>query len=104
VDRKYAKFPNLLIAYVWYVEDSAKSVTYATTYREALSVAEAMGYTKTVSWERGLYVVTKPGPDLVGHLKPHLMTPTAWRKKIIGEGQISEITDDGSIQSAPQDN
>ena len=23
VDRKYAKFPNLLIAYVWYLEDRA---------------------------------------------------------------------------------
>ena len=82
VDRKYAKFPNLLIAYVWYLEDPARTVTYATTYLEAIAVADAMGYTQTLSWERGLYVVTKPSPDLVAQLEPFRMTPEKWWEKI----------------------
>jgi len=82
IDRKYAKFPNLLIAYVWYIEDLARAVTYAMTYQDALAVAEAMGYTKTVSWNRGLYVVTKPSPELIERLKPHKMTPQSWWHKV----------------------
>jgi hypothetical protein len=86
IDRKYAKFPNLLIAYVWYVEDVARAVTYATTYQEALDIADAMGYTKTVSWNRGLYVVTKPSPELVRRLEPQRMTPEAWKGKVLKLG------------------
>src|ERR1700680_1539553 len=82
VDRKYARFPNLLMAYGWYLEDLAKTVTYATTHPEAVAVADAMGYTQTASWERGLYVVTKPSPELVAHLEPFRMTPEKWWEKV----------------------
>jgi len=82
VDQKYAKFPDLLIAYVWYLEDPAKAVTYAATYSEAVIVAGAMGYTKTASWEKGSYVTTKPSPELVAHLEPFRMTPEKWWEKI----------------------
>jgi hypothetical protein len=82
VDKKYAKFPNLLIAYVWYLEDPARTVTYATNYEEAVAVADAMGYTKTASWEKGSYVMTKPGPELVALLEPFRMTPEKWWEKI----------------------
>jgi hypothetical protein len=75
VDRKYAKFPNLLIAYVWYLEDPIRTVTYATTHPEAVAVADAMGYTKTSSWEKGLYVTTRPSPHPVAQLEPFRMTP-----------------------------
>jgi hypothetical protein len=87
VDRKYTKFPNLLMAYVWYLEDPARTVTYATNYKEAVAVAEAMGYTKTTSWEKGSYVITRPSPELVGHLEPFRMTPEKWWEKITGCGE-----------------
>jgi hypothetical protein len=89
IDHKYAKFPNLLMAYVWYLEDPAKTVTYATTYAEAVAVADAMGYTKTSSWEKGLWVTTKPGQHLVAQLEPFRMTPEKWWEKITGLAQVS---------------
>jgi hypothetical protein len=82
IDKKYAKFPNLLMAYVWHVADPVKAVTYATTFSEAKAVADAMGYTNTASWERGLYVVTKPGPDLLARLEPFRMTSEEWWRKV----------------------
>lgn len=93
VDRKYAKFPNLLIAYVWYLADPAKTVTYAITHPEAVAVADTMGYTRTSSWEKGLYVTTRPSPQLVAQLKPFRMTPEKWWEKITDCGRLaSEIS------------
>jgi hypothetical protein len=89
VDRKYAKFPNLLMAYVWYLEDPARTVTYATTHPEAVTVADAMGYTKTSSWEKGLYVTTRPGPRLVAELERFRMTPERWWEKITDCGRLA---------------
>ena len=83
IDRKYAKFPNLLIAYVWYLEEPARTVTYAMTYLDALTIADAMGYTQTPSWQRGIYVVTKPSPALVAQLEAFRMTPEKWRRKVL---------------------
>lgn len=95
VDRKYAKFPNLLMAYVWYLEDPVRTVTYATTYPEAVAVADAMGYTKTPSWEKGLYVTTRPSPHLVAQLEPFRMTPERWWEKITDCGRLaSEVSAD----------
>jgi hypothetical protein len=82
VDRKYAQFPNLIIAYVWYLEDPAQTVTYALTHDEAVGVAEAAGYTNTESWNRGTYVNTRPGRGLREMLNPFQMTPEKWWVKI----------------------
>ncbi len=41
-----------------------------------------MGYTQTPSWEKGLYVTTKPSPHLVALLEPYRMTPEKWWEKI----------------------
>ena len=70
------------MAYVWYLEDPARTVTYATTYPEAVRVADAMGYTMTPSWEKGLYVTTRPSPHLVAQLEPFRMTPEKWWEKV----------------------
>ncbi len=53
LDRKYAKFPNLLIAFVWHLDCEEPETTFALSYEEACRVAETMGYTNTTSWERG---------------------------------------------------
>src|ERR1700722_3669640 len=61
VDRKFAKFPNLLLAHVWHVnEPETKACAYVLTYDEAFGVAEKMGWTRTASWRVGRYDVTKP--------------------------------------------
>jgi hypothetical protein len=50
LDRKYAKFPNLLIAYVWHLSGAATAATFALSYEEALGVAEQMAWTTKRAW------------------------------------------------------
>ncbi len=52
VDKKYAKFQNLLIAYVWHLDVEGQVETYALDYEEALAVADEMGWTRTATWRR----------------------------------------------------
>jgi hypothetical protein len=86
IDRKYAKFPNLIIAFVWNLAGPPDQiVTFALTYQEAVSVAENMGYTATASWKAGIYTTTKPSARLRGHLEPYRMTPTRWWERITSD-------------------
>ena len=41
VDKRYAKFPGLLLAYVWHLGDRQQAVTYALSYEEALAGGKA---------------------------------------------------------------
>lgn len=83
INRKYDKFPNLLHAYVWGIQASECLATYALTQREAVAVADSMGYTATDSWRiSGLYSTTKPSAKLIGLLEPYLMTPEQWKAKV----------------------
>jgi hypothetical protein len=83
--KKYERLASLIVAYVWYLEDPKKAVTYALTQREALEVADAMGYTATGSWkEDGVYTTTAPSVELCRHLLPFEMTPDRWRVKVLG--------------------
>jgi hypothetical protein len=84
IDRKYTAFPNLILAYVWSVNDPANTVTYALTYAEALAVADAMGYTKTQSWQRGLYSCTSISARLLQLLEPHRMNSDRWCSIVTG--------------------
>ncbi len=86
LDKKYRKFPNLLIAYVWNLADEAEVETFAMSYGEALVIADEMGWTKTRSWQRGSYANTRPGRRLRGLLERHRMTPGRWWKRVIGGG------------------
>lgn len=81
VDQKYSKFPNLLLAYVWYLDTPEQAVTYALTYAEAVSVAEQMGYTATMSWQSGIYTTTRPSRRLLQLLEPYRMSSDAWRRR-----------------------
>jgi hypothetical protein len=84
VDQKYSKFPDWIIAYVWYLNDPSKTVTYALTYQEAVEVADKMGWTKTISWEKGAYSTTNPGKKLLELLEQYkMLPPKKWWGKII---------------------
>jgi hypothetical protein len=85
LDTKYAVFPNLIIAYVWHVNDSQEPLIFGLTYVEALAVATTMGWTTTSSWAKGNYKNNNPGKRLRALLAPHEMTPTKWRAKVTGE-------------------
>jgi hypothetical protein len=85
INRKYERLANLIIAYVWHLEDTNKAVTYALTWKEALEVAKAMDYTKTDSWIKdGAYSTSAPSTKLRRLLLPYEMTPEKWRSKILG--------------------
>jgi hypothetical protein len=79
---KYAKVRNLLIAYVWNLNDLSKTVTYALTYQEALAVAETLGWTRTGSWQRGAYSTTRPSAKIVKLLEPYRMTSEKWWQRV----------------------
>lgn len=83
LDRKYERFPHLLIAYVWNVRTPAQSNVYALTFKDALQVMEKKGYAKTDSWKNGgYYFVRNAGVDLKKILEPYKMTPKRWREKL----------------------
>jgi hypothetical protein len=83
IDRKYKRFPGLLIAYVWNLGSQDDAVTYAMSFSQSCSVAEEMNWTQTASWERGSYVSNTPGKQLIKLLEPFRMTPGAWWKLIV---------------------
>lgn len=82
VDQKYRAFPNLVIAYVWYLKEPEQAATYALTYDEALEIAQAMGYTETRSWGTGIYTTTRPSQKLIALLERFRMDPLRWRMKV----------------------
>tara|TARA_Y100000310_G_scaffold238471_1_gene241852 strand:- start:450 stop:911 length:462 start_codon:yes stop_codon:yes gene_type:complete len=81
--KKYSKFSNLIMAYIWYIQDENKCVTYALTYKEALEIAEKMGWTNTSSWnDKGGYSTSNPSKKLTELLKPYKMNSKKWWNKI----------------------
>src|SRR6185312_16777142 len=75
IDRKYSKFPDLLIAFVWNLQNGAQTTTFAMSYVEAIKIGDEMGYTATNSWQCGIYSTTRPSGCLRELLEPYRMTP-----------------------------
>lgn len=96
VDRKYEAFPGLIIAFVWNVNDAARTTTYALTYAEIMAVADAMGYTQTTSCENGRYACTRISGKLRALLEPHRMTPEKWRELITRRSSQGKCWMDGA--------
>lgn len=93
IDRKYDRFPNLVIAYVWGIGISheVEPVIYAVTQSEAIQIATTMGYTETPSWtDNGAYTQTRPSQRLIELLEPFRMSPEAWRSKIKRLTEVSQ--------------
>lgn len=83
LDRKYEKFPGLILAYVWHLGNRDQAVTFAMTYSEAQGIAEAMSWTKAASWERGGYSTSQPSRKLYGLLERFEMKRGAWRSRLL---------------------
>jgi hypothetical protein len=88
LDPKYAKFPRLILAYVWGLGDSSQTRCFALTYAEALGIANEMGWTRTASWltggrnKRPGYSTTAPSGRLRALLTAFQMNPEKWRLKV----------------------
>lgn len=78
IDKKYAKFPHLILAYIWNLRSKDKVVVYGLDYGDALSVAKKMGYLETESWAKGKYITTAPSVKLRALLKPYEINETTW--------------------------
>lgn len=79
VERKYERTKNLVLAFVWYLQSPTDRRVFALRYRDAVGVAESMGWTTTASWQKGGYANMKPGRRLRELLAPFEMTPEKWR-------------------------
>ena len=78
-DIKYEKFHDLIVAYVWNLDDPARTVTYALTWPEICGLASECGW----AWEAGgRWAITRPGKDLTSRLEAFKMTPEKWWAKI----------------------
>ena len=90
--KKYEKFNDLLVAFVWHLDAREPVQTYALTCKEALEIGVAMGWTRTNSWKKdGAYVTTQPSEKLMHLLNPHLMTGERWWGKVTaGDRQVHD--------------
>jgi hypothetical protein len=62
VYRKYSKVRDLILAFVWNLEDPERAATFALTYPEVVAIADRMAWTKTASWiQKGWYSTSRPG-------------------------------------------
>jgi hypothetical protein len=87
IDRKYKRVANLIIAYVWHVHDPNATVTYALTYKEALTIAKkCWGRAKgtSASWKRGRYSTSAPSLRLRTLLEPFKIAEGKWWEKVTG--------------------
>jgi hypothetical protein len=85
VDRKYSRFPNLLLVHAWHVDDGQKPEFYALIYSEAVAILEQMPYSKTDAWQkRGVYSTSAPSVALCKLLAKHRMCVGDWWAKIVG--------------------
>ncbi len=75
VNAKYAKFPNLLMAYTWHSDSPTNARLYIMKYSDAINIADEMGWLKTVSWERGGYSTQNPSSKIEALLSPYLYKP-----------------------------
>lgn len=79
LSRKYERLANLLLVYVWGIASASRTRLYAMTYREALAIAAASGWTRTPSWRKGRYAATRVSSELRDRLEPHRMTTERWK-------------------------
>lgn len=78
-DRKYEKFRDLIVAYVWNLDDPTRTVTYVLTWPEICGLASECGW----AWKAGgRWATTRPGKDLTSRLEAFRMTPEKWWTKM----------------------
>ena len=85
IEKKFERTHDLLIVFVWHLNDSSKTCVYALTYKELFEIAERRKYTDTDAWqkEKGKYNITRPGVEIEGEFAAYKMvTPADWIKKL----------------------
>lgn len=76
VHKKYDKFPNLLMAYVWLAADPTDATLFIMTYLEAREIADKLGWTNTDSWiTGGGYSTQSPSKRVMDELERYRYRP-----------------------------
>lgn len=89
VYKKYEKFPNMLIAYMWFVNEPLEATLYVLTYDQAVEIADRLGWTKTTSWlTHGNYTTSNPSAALTKELEPYKYSPGQLAKLVFSSPQI----------------
>jgi hypothetical protein len=83
IDRKYAKFPDLLFAFVWGIGRPETAIIYVLSYSECVGIGESMGWLRTDSWvQRGKYTTTAPSERLIRLLARYEVHSGTWKSQI----------------------
>jgi hypothetical protein len=90
VARKYERFANMILAYVWHLGEPFSALTYAMTYPQAIALADELGWTATSSWAKGEYSTRSPSQQLMHLLEKHRMGPGRWWSLVTGTTAIAE--------------
>jgi len=88
--RKYGRFDELRIVYVWNAENiwndkyPSKPIIFCLKYKEAEDILEAGGHADTVSWTKGNHWFTNnPSPVMVKRLEKYqVKSPKDWGKSL----------------------
>lgn len=81
VDTKFLAFPSLILACVWGVKGAKGMQLYLMTYKQALEVAEELGWTRTNDFlAGGRYTTTDPSKRVLDALAKHQYYPGLMRK------------------------
>lgn len=91
IDKKYEKISNVMLAHVWHLNTPDEAVTYGLRYPEAVAIAEELGWTKTISWQRdGRYSTSNPSKNLCALLEAHRMSPDKWWNCVVNASKASD--------------
>lgn len=83
INKKYARIANLLIVFIWGVQEDEESETYALTYKESFKIAKTMKWIEKDSWTKGgTFRAGSPNQSLLALLEPYKMTKEAWKTKL----------------------
>ena len=76
INKKYAKIPNLLMAYVWHSADPIKARLFLLTYADVELLATKLGWLTTRSWiDNGFYSTQNPSKKLTEMLSSYEYSP-----------------------------
>lgn len=94
IHAKYAKFPNLLMAYTWHSDNPVDAKLYIMTYKDALEIAKSVGWLDTSSWiDGGGYSTQSPSRKIEAALTTYEYKP----------GRIRLLMNEASSNSSSQD-
>lgn len=84
INEKYTKVNNLILVFVWSLDESDETEVYALTYDQSRELAEEMGWANTETWKKkGIYTDNNVSDRLQNKLKRYKMVEGSWRELLL---------------------